>query len=121
MNDLMKPRYLVIADTPYPNTPTIGTILTLEESGVSNWLTVKHNDFVYSKMMLDKYPHLFRPLQWWEFRDEKDMPEYVKHNGKIYKVTGWRGYSPYYEGGKYPFAPEVVTPATETEYKQFKP
>lgn len=120
MKDLMQKRFIVVAGTPFEKSPSVGTILTLEESGVNNWLTVRHNDFVYSEMMLQDYPHLFRELQWWEYRDESEMPKYVKHRDKIYKVTGWWGENcPYIEGEKHPFAPEVFIPATEKDFNEY--
>lgn len=30
-----------------------------------------------------RYPSIFRPLQWWQEREESDMPEYVKLTGPI--------------------------------------
>ena len=36
----------------------------------------------------DKYPHLFRRLEWWEDRDVKDMPQYLKSN---LDDKGWAG------------------------------
>ena len=116
MKDLTQPRYLVIAD--YPNSPfNVGNILTqyTQFNKTSYWV----NDNLYTDRHPEDYPHLFRLLHWWEYRDEKEMPEYVKHQDKIYKVTGWRDNSPYYEGGKHPFAPEVVTPATLSEYNEY--
>ena len=108
MKNLTQPRYLVIAD--YPNSLfTIGDI--------TNAYTVLTRSLIFGHP--EDYPHLFRLLHWWECRDESEMPEYVKHQDKIYKVTGWRDNSPYYEGGKHPFAPEVVTPATLNEYNEY--
>ena len=116
MKNLTQPRYLVIAD--YPNSHyEIGQIIELsvpKDAGGWDMVTLANNEEI-----MPKYPHLFRLLHWWEYRDEKDMPEYVKHQDKIYKVTGWRDNSPYYEGGKHPFAPEVVTPATLNEYNEY--
>jgi len=115
MTNLTQPRYLVISD--YPNSHyEIGQIIELSvPKDASGWdmVTLANNEEI-----MPKYPHLFRLLHWWEYRDEKEMPEYVKHQDKIYKVT-WRDNSPYYEGGKHPFAPEVVTPATLNEYNEY--
>lgn len=35
---------------------------------------------------VERFPHLFEPIEWWEGRDVKDMPKYVKYDDKVYKV-----------------------------------
>ena len=66
IQELLKPRYKVIADYP-GNIWAIGSVLDLN---ISKQLSSYY----------DKYPHLFRRLEWWEDRDVKDMPEYLKYN-----------------------------------------
>lgn len=85
---LLQPRYEVIAD--YPNSPfTIGEIL-------SDYGTLTRPSFIQRSSgnqirvdVVDKYPHLFRKLEWWEKRKPEDMPEYVKYqnNYLVYKVV----------------------------------
>ena len=118
MKELTQPRYLVIAEDTSGNWKK-DNIIELAENYPFSGFTIEVKGNMYGSEMFAKYTHLFRLLHWWEFRDEKEMPEYVKHQDKIYKVTGWRGNSPYYEGGKHPFAPEVVTPATLNEYNEY--
>lgn len=86
--DLMKPRYKVIAL--WPNTAyQVGEIIHIEALPLPK----------SAEEMFQQYPHLFKPLQWWEDREEKDMPEYLKVNkrGKlfmqqnIYKVKHYSG------------------------------
>lgn len=87
---LLQPRYEVIAD--YPNSPfKVGEILNFKEiypfSGLS--FDIPHLGIVAPEYF-DKYPHLFRRLEWWEKRKPEDMPEYVKHKtGAYYKVFVW--------------------------------
>lgn len=75
--ELLMPRYKVIAD--YPNSPFSG-ILTLKKY----WDGVKYewygHDGLYSEYdsFFKGYPHLFKPLEWWEEREIEDMPKYVK-------------------------------------------
>ena len=33
-----------------------------------------------------QFPHLFRPLKWWEGLDIDELPKYVKFDGKVSKV-----------------------------------
>ena len=76
--ELLKPRYLVIAD--YPGMDDDGYYIG----------QVKENIAENYCKLLDKYPHLFRRLEWWEMRDEKDMPEYVKRktkDGRAYRAV----------------------------------
>ena len=110
--DLMKPRYLVIAD--YPN--------DIYKTG----FIIEGDNLRYMTNM-EKYPHLFRPLSWWEFREEKDMPEYVKvHGNEIHKVRKWnifRGHAiaNTLDGTtQYDFNASESIPSTATEYEQFK-
>lgn len=78
MKDLMTPRYEVIAD--YPESKfKIGQTVTLKEIHPYSGYSFISGDFVLSPEWFDKYPHLFRKLQWYEKRDIKDMPEYVKY------------------------------------------
>jgi hypothetical protein len=63
--ELLKPRYKVIAD--YPGSPyKIGDIKQCSES--------EHGDVNYYR----QYPSIFKNLEWWEERNKIDMPDYVK-------------------------------------------
>ena len=48
----------------------------------------------------DKFPHLFKPLPWFEKREESELPEYVKsiETGRVYKriksVKAYEGFEP---------------------------
>ncbi len=82
MKDLTQPRYLVIAD--YPDSlRKVGDIVECEYPDTNRWDGVFH---------LAKYPHLFRPLSWWEFRDEKEMPEYIRDGEEIVKISIWQNH-----------------------------
>ncbi len=67
--ELMTPRYEVIADFPTNTTPIYG-ILTCPP--YDNDFTVE-----YWCQNHDKYPHLFRKLNWWDYRKAEDMPKQV--------------------------------------------
>lgn len=85
---LLVPRYEVVADYP-DSTKPIGTIIELNNADAV-WL--KRQCSFY-----DKYFNLFKKLQWWEKRELKDMPEYVRVDGEpdddlfgqVVKVTKW--------------------------------
>lgn len=108
--ELLKPRYEVIAD--YPGSSfTIGEVV-----------------FDYkekAKSAFDKYPHLFRPLAWWEHRKPEDMPEYVKDksSGKVYKVADpSQNHRIWHVDGEIEhrfITRSWYTPATETEYQEY--
>jgi hypothetical protein len=69
--EILKPRYKVIAD--YPSQAfEMGNIII----GTSAYL-VKGEGFCNSGYM-QEYPHLFKKLEWWEERKIEDLPEYVK-------------------------------------------
>lgn len=72
--ELMKPRYKVIADYP-KSLYHVGDILN------GGWGS---EDCIYCDTDGPRwrhYPHLFRPLEWWEERKPEDMPQYVKSLG----------------------------------------
>lgn len=117
--ELLKPRYKVIAD--YPNSDYhTGEILDRD------WgFGFKHK--------ISDYPHLFKRLFWWQEREENDMPEYVKIGDcmdeveyEVIKVGGYCEYH-FHEGDffgiKYKNGGGYITtdllPATREEYEQY--
>lgn len=102
IQELMKPRYKAIDG--YPCSPySIGDMVEFSTSGTSFLCTrtQQYDDFredivdvdnYFTIDALDKYPNLFRRLEWWEYRDVKDMPEYVKqimgtNKSEVYKIA----------------------------------
>lgn len=61
-----------------------------------------HGDLMYCDKDGPRYsdfPHLFKPLRWWEYRQPDDMPEYVKsqETGRVYKrhkTASYHGFGP---------------------------
>ena len=79
---LLQPRYLVIAD--YPNSIYKVGKLLIEDRDFLFYEGMNHKNFIKPY----DFPHIFRRLEWWECRDIKDMPEYVKgKDGSIYKIS----------------------------------
>ena len=124
MKDLTPPRYLVIAD--YPNSHyEIGQIIELSvPKDASGWdmVTLANNEEI-----MPKYPHLFRLLHWWEFRELSDLPIYVKYStkGKIIKVK-WiyvqdgEGKVQLENGGyRVTWSFNLFEPATLNEYNEY--
>ncbi len=112
--DLLKPRFKLIADYP-GNSQSIGNI-TIEDATASYFRKFSAN---------------FKELQWWQERDESELPKYLKEiqTGEIFKVTRYfidGRIGVYYTGeiekrGKWkgsetPFNLWAMTPATEEEY-----
>lgn len=83
---LLQPRYEVIADYPGSDLP-IGTILLESKLGYcfrEDVLTTSSN--IIATETVTKYPHLFRRLNWWEHRTPEEMPEYLRRKTKDAKV-----------------------------------
>lgn len=118
--DLLKPRWKVLGR--YPDSPfQIGII------GYGKTFNTAGN----AKFHFEDYPLIFRKLEWWEEREEKDMPQYVKWNyipnvddkvmeGCVEKVTRYvqNGYGVVI-GNDTVIATKYYLPATETEYQQY--
>lgn len=126
--ELLKPRYKVIADF-WGNHFEVGKILELKkENGSSSFeYTWYGHDGLYSRYESDfkDYPHLFRKLEWWEDRKVEDMPKYIRgiKSGRIIRVHKWDlkceqgwicsdGFNCYHR--------ESILPATESEYLEYK-
>lgn len=63
VEELLKPRYRVSQDFPTSEF-NVGSIL--------------YDDVVFSQeFKIKKYPNIFKKIEWWEFRNKNDMPEYV--------------------------------------------
>jgi hypothetical protein len=133
IQELLKPRYRVIADWPGNKYFAVGEILSthpiyeLYAADKLKHLRKCDNSAGVDISNLEKHPHLFRKLEWWEERDEKDMPEYLKFdNGMVVKVDSYLmdvGFNFYYGEsagyGKRPFRGSNVIPATESEYQSY--
>lgn len=95
INELLRPRYKVIADYP-GNDYGVYEIIPLSEYMGLYALIQDDGKFVEWESFYREFPHLFQKLEWWEDREEKDMPEYVKWNynnapefGNVEKVEKW--------------------------------
>lgn len=131
--ELMQLRYKVIADWP-KSRYNVGDIIPVTE--ISDWYYYYHDPAI-SNTMIDKYPHLFKKLDWWEDLEPDDMPEYVKVNmkrtvlpyGDIIHVETWESVNYIDNNGSnatdfyctiagYKYHVGNVLPATQSEYDQ---
>lgn len=127
--DLMKPRYKVIADYP-GNKMKVGGIIELMPYG--SFVGDAFHSKDGSKIWFDKYeiddfknyPAVIRLLSWWEERKAEDMPEYIRLNQiqvvKVGKHHSQRHDEFYASDTKYNYAYGICKPATESEYLQSK-
>jgi hypothetical protein len=111
--ELQTPRYKVIAD--YPHSPyKIGDIITFDQR---LWI---NSDYKLADKSIDKYPHLFKKLEWHEEREPEEMPEYVKHkNGNVFKVSEVTPSGMILEGHFWVRFKNIL-PATKEQYEEYK-
>lgn len=118
MEDLMIPRYKVIADFPFNNYYKVGGIIT-DHKNISARNENGHAVFACS---FSEFPNIFLPISWWEDRKPEDMPMYLKYqnNGKIRKVKAFHGSGDYmtveFEGGRTRRMKKEWTPCTEEQF-----
>ena len=90
---LLVPRWKVVSDFP-GNTFYIGEIFDLPSEFTHQQIVIKgNNEEIDLDVDLHKYPLIFRKLEWWEDRQDKDLPKYIKKidSGAIYEVE-WNKY-----------------------------
>lgn len=107
--DLMKKRYKVIADYPY-SIFKVGEVLS------------SFDQFSYiSESDCRKYPHLFKPLEWWEDRKPEDLPEYVKNiwHKTYHKVEKWDTLE-FIIDGRVKKHFDNYKPATKEEFEEYE-
>lgn len=101
--ELLRPRYKVIAQYPFSPHPTGHIIKT-----------------AFGNKYFDQYPHLFKKLEWWEQRDSEELPEYVKTpEGKVRRLQVDDGDLMLDRCKLSWFNLSRCTPATLAEYEQY--
>lgn len=85
---LLRPRYKVIADYPCRPHP-IGSIIEWcgDPHETKTLFTLPGSQHNYPEFKFKEYPNLFRKLEWWEERKPEDMPNYVRSIKQEY----WHG------------------------------
>ena len=142
--ELLNPRYKVIVD--YPE-------MECEVGDIFHKLTFDNGNYTYVTNpesplqgyiighMIERMPHLFKPLAWWEERQPEEMPKYVKIGqtrdededglvdciAEIINLSGINGYGKHLylletiKAGKISFLwpIEHLLPATLEEYEAY--
>jgi hypothetical protein len=120
IEELMKPRYKVVAD--YPNAfAIVGSVWHEDERA--------HYVMHHEELDVEKYPHLFKKLQWWEERDIEDLPQYIKWTNSeghfVRHTPEWKYIKEdlymMLDGKDYAKVHKDDLPATIEEYNQSKP
>lgn len=118
-----------------------GGILTLDTKTIIGTCFKDWTGREWYMAKLNQFPHLFRPMPWWEGRKPEDMPEYVTVNllgslqwmaneiktGAVYKLDAdfkYNYYKGHYLGIQYNNGGgtlgEYLLPATEQEYLDYQ-
>ena len=91
---LMMPRIRVDHLYPGMQDAKVGDIFDLREFGINKfWYCEMNNTGACGVLRADiadaciaNGSNIFRKLEWWEYREESEMPEYVKLQEKVFKV-----------------------------------
>jgi len=129
--ELLKPRWKVIADFPFNTYYKVGGVITDDR------LMAARNETGHAVFACEwnDYPNIFRKLKWWEERNIEDMPEYVKmlsyikpctnntenlelKKGEIVKPDKWGLNS--FEISHWVFSASLTIPSTEEEFNSNK-
>jgi len=119
--ELLKPRYKVVADYPGNSYYPIGKIIIIPTDSYA----INENGHPVFYCDFHEYPHLFKSLAWWEERSDDDMPGYVKSKGgKVFEVFSYiRDFEEMYIVGEINKCKRVNTknylPSTKEEYDSY--
>lgn len=130
---LLQPRFEVIAD--YPGSVfNVGQILVQDESHEDDFWT---GEQLYTDRYPKQYPHLFRPLSWWERRDPKliegvkylmnkktkEVHEVVEYSAMVGYMSGirseFKSATPEYSTSPFYEMRDVWIPCEESDYLTF--
>lgn len=124
VEQLLYPRFEVLETWPGSSDGIKGTIITCDKISKQKFF----KDTIYGRDLsglcwdfdqLKKYPHLFRPMDWWEKREASDMPMYIKFKDSttVIKPYKWSKKHDYIIGrnNDYIYTREFI-PATKEEF-----
>lgn len=91
VEELLKQRYKVISDYPEIERHNIkqGDIITTESTAM--YCDKIQDGTPVVSIDHEIFPSIFKKLEWWEYRDVKEMPDYLKSNDRdeVYKIERW--------------------------------
>jgi len=119
---LLIPRVLCIGTKEGEPNDTSGDYISGNIITVGDYLS--NSDFLSMKAtaeylggLVEKFPHLFKPLPWWEKRSASEMPDYVKdNNGVVHKVEKLITK----DGNSWSTVSGDIEPADESEYQEYQ-
>ena len=93
--DLMNPRFEVISS--YPNCPfKVGDVLHRIKNATNDWFHANECSPVADIHLedIEKHPHIFRKLNWWEHRTAGQMPKKlickaIKGDNEVAEIEEW--------------------------------
>jgi hypothetical protein len=121
----------VLSGKRYKNTTPQITLLTKRFKLTTNYPNsgLSSGDIIYAdegttlRQQIEKFPGIFKELEWWEERKPEDMPQYVKcgGNGKPRKIKEWNLFwgSVEFDGGRIRKLNPKWLPTTEQEYNDY--
>ncbi len=121
--NLLKNRWKVIADFPGNEWFEINDIITANcKDGRHRSPNGDYDEDLWIYVDPNNYPAIFKKLEWWEERDEKDLPRFLKYLSNIYPVNFYIGKTVALIG-KFEFNANVVNllltqPSTKAEYEK---
>ena len=100
IDELLKPRYKVVAG--YPYSPfEVGDFIQIQNFDghmMYKWIDDSGYEYELYESFFKDYPHLFQRLEWWQERKITELPEYIEWYDPsdkiellptIFKVENW--------------------------------
>lgn len=96
-SELLTPRYKVI--NTYPDCHKVGDfqgkVISLNDKGIDGEPVLKRGSSSLYSAYFNAYPHIYKKLQWWEYRTEGEMPKKLKslpfgeEEGQVVAIEKW--------------------------------
>ena len=130
--ELLMPRWKVIADFPGNVYFYVGEIFELPKEYIKQMMVIGNDDEeVDFEVNPELYPAIFKKLDWWEEREFNELPKYVKNKDGVYEtffrtpskdgsLWEWQVVHPTkeYEAEVMYILDNQMLPSTEEEYKK---